>query len=221
MDTTTSQPEVSVCPKRGWVLSVLADDENRGPDEALPQGLRFHLARCASCRDAAERLQVVTRALDALDDGAMREGLDDDADAAALAALGKGHHPDIVPEAGETLDEVLVDRQAVRSRRLTWMRRALAAAAVISFAFLFGRAWQVGHDSASPGGAAQTDASRQAHADPDAPLPAQVQVNAEPAGPHPAAEGSTQSPGHLGGKDNGLKPALSHPDTGQAIRPPE
>lgn len=82
--------EAEFCPKRNWVLSVLSDDEAVDAGSPLPQGLRFHLSRCAPCREVADRLQSVSAEIAALGEASMPGALVDRADAQALAALEDG-----------------------------------------------------------------------------------------------------------------------------------
>ena len=79
-----------VCPKRLWVLTSLSDDELLGDDQELPQGLQFHLSRCASCRDLANRLIAVAGGLRGLSAMEPDEALADRAQAQALTALRGG-----------------------------------------------------------------------------------------------------------------------------------
>ncbi len=44
------------CPKQSWVMSTLADDEQSTVEGEFSHAMRFHLARCESCRALAERL---------------------------------------------------------------------------------------------------------------------------------------------------------------------
>lgn len=83
------QPPVT-CPKRVWVMSVLSDDEALADHGRLPQGLRFHLSQCPSCRVLADGLTSVTDALGLLADLEPSESLTDDADRQAQLALEAG-----------------------------------------------------------------------------------------------------------------------------------
>jgi hypothetical protein len=60
--TTPHTTPAAECPKRVWVLQALSDDEAHAGGD-LPQGLRFHLGRCPSCRELSERLTSTTTAL--------------------------------------------------------------------------------------------------------------------------------------------------------------
>lgn len=66
MIPTSSKDGETVCPKRVWVLSTLADDEQTSIDGELPQGLRFHLKQCAPCREVADGVLAVASGLNAL-----------------------------------------------------------------------------------------------------------------------------------------------------------
>ena len=51
------------CSKRLWVMTALSDDELLGEEGSLPQGLRFHVSQCESCRVLAESLLSVSQGL--------------------------------------------------------------------------------------------------------------------------------------------------------------
>ncbi len=80
----------ATCPKRLWVMLTLSDDEALDEAGTLPQGLRFHLSRCPSCRALADRLQTVTDAVRALSDSHPSTELLARADAQAKQALADG-----------------------------------------------------------------------------------------------------------------------------------
>ncbi len=63
MTTTHTTPKAD-CPKRVWVLQALSDDDAQGVE--LPQGLRFHLGRCAECRELADRLGAASASIASL-----------------------------------------------------------------------------------------------------------------------------------------------------------
>lgn len=78
------------CPKRVWVMATLSDDELCGEGQSVPQGLRFHLSRCESCRLLSERILRVTDSLRDLGGGVPPEGLAGLADVQAGEALRAG-----------------------------------------------------------------------------------------------------------------------------------
>lgn len=53
----------SACPKQPWIMSALADDEQSTVEGELSYAMRFHLARCESCRALADRLLDAAGAL--------------------------------------------------------------------------------------------------------------------------------------------------------------
>ena len=83
-------PTGEACPKRGWVASILADDESVPLDCGLPQGLRFHLSQCADCRAFADRLSAVTGRLDELSAETPSASLTARATEQAVASLAAG-----------------------------------------------------------------------------------------------------------------------------------
>jgi|GEM_PF-5005025 len=128
-----------ICPKRVWTLSVLSEENPLGDKTALPRGLMFHLSRCPSCRELADRLLAVNGGLAALASQQPEEALVDRANARALAAIeaGVGLQRSSLLSAGEAEwpDDLLVSTIDVRA---TWWRPivAYAAAAVIIAALL-------------------------------------------------------------------------------------
>lgn len=126
--------EERACPKRLWVMLTLSDDEALESDGALPQGLRFHLSRCPSCRGLADRLQSITDSLCSMSDVEPDGDLQGRADAQAKQALAEGARITgrvTIPEESERLPV------AVRGHRWsTWLRYSgLAAAAAILVGF--------------------------------------------------------------------------------------
>jgi hypothetical protein len=80
----------SDCPKRSWVIQQLADDVAMDGFDELPQGLQFHLNRCESCRAFAARLRSLSEELHHLGRMEVPEGLEERAQAQAVAALERG-----------------------------------------------------------------------------------------------------------------------------------
>lgn len=130
---TNPKDRETVCPKRVWVLSTLADDEQTSIDGELPQGLRFHLKQCAPCREVADGLLAVANGLNAL--GAIEP--DDSLDARAHERLSNALRAG-APLTGrvEIPDDPMFDA-ALEAYRPPWVRyaRFSAAAAII---FLIG-----------------------------------------------------------------------------------
>lgn len=214
----------AMCPRRGWVLSALADDEADDP-QGYPRALHLHLAACPSCRQAADRLLAVTEDLQALSSAEASETLESEAEYLAFAALRDGRAPQVVCDGGEAMDELLLDHEALRRRRKTWALRGLAAAAVLLFAVLFGKAWQTALNenrlaskpiaAPAPGGA---------------PIAAPAQGDAALAGSSPnATDPNALSPtdsndpkGALEGKiDAAQRPVLPDKGIGNTIQPPK
>lgn len=123
------------CPKRIWVMMMLSDDEALPEDGTLPQGLRFHLSRCESCRTLADRLLAVSGTLRSLSSMNPGDDLAERADSQALGALREG---------AKLTGRVSIPDEPEPARRTTsrvkWHRYArYAAAAVVFIAFgLFG-----------------------------------------------------------------------------------
>jgi len=51
------------CAKRNWVMAELTENDGPASLGALPPGVRFHLSRCPSCRELADRITHVSHAL--------------------------------------------------------------------------------------------------------------------------------------------------------------
>ena len=62
-ELVTGNRAEGTCPKQPWVMSTLADDERSTDEGNLSHAMRFHLARCESCRMLADRLVHATAAL--------------------------------------------------------------------------------------------------------------------------------------------------------------
>lgn len=62
-ELVTGNRAEGTCPKQPWVMSTLADDERSTAEGKLSHAMRFHLARCDSCRVVADRLLDATGAL--------------------------------------------------------------------------------------------------------------------------------------------------------------
>ena len=62
-ELVTGNRAEGTCPKQTWVMSTLADDERSTDEGKLSHAMRFHLARCESCRVLADRLVHATTAL--------------------------------------------------------------------------------------------------------------------------------------------------------------
>ena len=127
----------AACPKQGWVLKQLTDDEAMDGFDDLPRGLQFHLNRCPSCQALADRLMVVVSGLDVLGTAEPPATLDGRADAQALQALKSG---------GGLTGRVVVEDEAEpepASPLTIWWNRTgrLATAACILFALTFYAVW--------------------------------------------------------------------------------
>ncbi|GIK17467.1 MAG: hypothetical protein BroJett003_24310 [Planctomycetota bacterium] len=148
MNPQETSPPTDLCPKRGWVLSVLTDDEDDVAGAALPQGLRFHLLRCPSCREAAERVRRTVEQLSAFSEGDLDPALQDRADYQAFSALRTGAEPriSVASSGSESVDDVLLEDESARRRLWRWPSRAAAIAAMLTFAVFFGEAWRAGED---------------------------------------------------------------------------
>jgi len=118
------------CPKRLWVLAFLADDEALTADEPLPAGLQFHLHRCPSCREEAEKLKTVSANLRALGSHEPEIGLRAKANLQAKTALADGARP-------SGLVDVAALEDFLPLRRRRWLLPRIggwAAAAVLGLA---------------------------------------------------------------------------------------
>jgi len=127
----------AACPKQGWVLRQLTDDEAMDGFDDLPRGLQFHLNRCPSCQALADRLMVVVSGLDVLGTAEPPATLEERADAQALQALKSG---------GGLTGRVVVEDEAEpepASPLTIWWNRTgrLATAACILFALTFYAVW--------------------------------------------------------------------------------
>lgn len=214
----------ALCPRRGWVLSALADDEADDP-QAYPRALHLHLAACPSCRQAADRLLAVSEELQALSSAEASESLESQAEHLAFSALRDGRAPAVVCDGGDAMDELLIDHEALRRRRKTWALRGLAAAAVLLFAVLFGKAWQTAlHENQL----ASKPISAPAPARAPAAAPAEGDAALVGAAPN-AADPNALSPtdgndyeGALEGRiDAAQRPLLPQHGIGNAIQPPK
>lgn len=78
------------CPKRVWVLNTLSDDEVIPVGDPIPPGLKFHLARCDSCRKLADELLGVTAVLGQMLDLEPSGELGGQAEAQAMRSLREG-----------------------------------------------------------------------------------------------------------------------------------
>ena len=136
----------NACPKRPWVMVTLSDDDAVEAGGALPQGLQFHLSRCAACRALADRLRSVTNTIGTMSDLEPGEDLQAQADAQAQQALAEGASVTgrvTIPDEPERL------RAASRAPELAWWLRwgSYAAAAAIVFGFgLYGLTMLAGRD---------------------------------------------------------------------------
>ncbi|MGD2111087.1 MAG: hypothetical protein PVI86_17050 [Phycisphaerae bacterium] len=123
--------EQGACPKRLWVMLTLSDDEAVEQDGSLPQGLKFHLSRCPSCRAVADRLNAVTESLGEIAEQEPTPDLQQRADARATTALAEGATPTgrvTIADEPERLRAL-----AGTGRRFLWVRYAayVAAAAAV------------------------------------------------------------------------------------------
>jgi hypothetical protein len=127
-------------------MLTLSDDEATEADGALPQGLRFHLSRCPSCRALADRLQSVSHTIGKISQLDPGEDLLADANARALRALKEGANLTgrvAIPDEPEHL------AGTPRTLQLAWWVRwgSYAAAAAIVFGFgLYGLTMLVARD---------------------------------------------------------------------------
>ena len=127
----------AACPKQGWVLKQLTDDEAMDGFDDLPRGLHFHLNRCPSCQALADRLMVVAGGLSVLGTAEPPATLEERADAQALQALKSG---------GGLTGRVVIEDEAEAepaSPLTIWWNRTgrLATAACILFALTFYAVW--------------------------------------------------------------------------------
>ncbi|MCC7293136.1 MAG: hypothetical protein IT449_13835 [Phycisphaerales bacterium] len=221
MNSMNLPDSMAMCPRRGWVLSALADDEADDP-QAYPRALHLHLAGCPSCRQAADRLLAVTEDLQTLSLGEASESLESEAEYLAFAALRDGRGPVVVCDAGDAMDELLIDHEALRRRRKTWVLRVLAAAAVLLFAVLFGKAWQTALNEnrlASKPAPVPFGAPVAAPAEGDAALVGATPNAADPNALTPSDDNDYE--GALEGKiDAAQRPMLPQRGAGNAIQPP-
>lgn len=224
MNPQETSPPIDLCPKRGWVLSVLTDDEDDVAGAALPQGLRFHLLRCPSCREAAERVRATVNRLSLFNEGDPDPALQDRADYQAFSALRAGAEPRIsVTSSGtESVDDVLLEDESARRRLWRWPSRAAAIAAMLTFAVFFGEAWRAGEDqhltrrdpASIEGLLASPDSPPPAGADPEV----LAGTTAEPVSPVGAGTSDAENsvtPVVIPQGDR--QPVLGSPKTGHAI----
>lgn len=119
------------CPKQPWVMSTLADDEPSTAEGEFSYAMRFHLARCESCRALADRLSDAVSALGELGKADPPADLRERAERQAMAAIEAGAEltgrvdiPDL-----EELDEIPT------GQRWWWRSARYAVAATILLAF--------------------------------------------------------------------------------------
>ena len=120
------------CPKQPWIMSTLADDEQSTAVGEFSYAMRFHLARCESCRALADRLLDAAGALRDLGKADPPPDLFERAGRQAMAAIEAGAEltgrvdvPDV-----EELDEIpTVPRWWWRP-----VRYAVAATILLAFA---------------------------------------------------------------------------------------
>ncbi|MCG3131694.1 MAG: hypothetical protein FLDDKLPJ_02499 [Phycisphaerae bacterium] len=223
MNPQETFPPTDLCPKRGWVLSVLTDDEDEVAGTALPQGLRFHLLRCPSCREAAERVRGTVERLSAFSEGDLDPALLDRADYQAFSALRAGAEPrmSVASSGAESVDDVLLEDESARRLRWRWPSRAAAIAAMLTFAVFFGEAWRAGEDQR----VARRDPARIEGllADPDAPPAASAEpevlagTSAEPASSETGAADAGNSVTPVVKPQGDHPPVFGSPKTGHAI----
>ncbi len=119
------------CPKQPWVMSTLADDEQSTAEGELSYAMRFHLARCESCRALADRLLDAAGALRELGKADPPPDLFERAGRQAMAAIEAGAEltgrVDVLDV--EELDEILT------GPRWWWRPARYAVAATILLAF--------------------------------------------------------------------------------------
>ena len=130
-ELVTGNRAEGTCPKQPWVMSTLADDERSTDEGKLSHAMRFHLARCDSCRVLADRLLDATGALGDLATENPPVDLFERAERQATAALEAGGgltgHVD-VPDC-EEWDEI------PNAPRWWWRPARYAVAATILLAF--------------------------------------------------------------------------------------
>lgn len=80
----------STCPKQPWIMSTLADDEQSTAEGEFSYAMRFHLARCESCRALADRLLDAASALRELGKADPPADLFERAGRQAMAAIETG-----------------------------------------------------------------------------------------------------------------------------------
>lgn len=128
---------MDTCSKRLWVLTMLSDDGLLAANEALPQGLAFHLSRCPSCRAVAEQLRATAAGLNRLTSESVPEGLEARAFAQARAALSDGAR---LTGRVTLPPEIELVQDLVPRRRPDLTKVSVAAAAAIVL-FVSGGAW--------------------------------------------------------------------------------
>lgn len=134
------------CPKRIWVMLTLSDDEVVGRGGALPDGLRFHLTRCPSCRSLADDLLAVSEGLGSMASAEPPSTLHETALLQTRAALEQGAR---LTGRIDIPDDILLGEQLLLAP--AWHRvLRYAAAASIVFAAGLGAMWSLGHN-ADPG----------------------------------------------------------------------
>ncbi len=127
-----------VCPKRIWILHSFSDDEWLGEDGALPRGLQFHLSRCETCRELADRLRSVSDTLGAMNSLEPPEAVVDRANQQLHTALGSG---------ARSTGRVAVPDEPIERTTWTWRNGffplahvATAAAVVVAVCLWWARA---------------------------------------------------------------------------------
>ncbi|UCE60213.1 MAG: hypothetical protein JSU63_00395 [Phycisphaerales bacterium] len=137
MNPEPENVDAQACPKRLWVMTTLSDDEFTEDSESLPQGLQFHLSRCESCRELADRLIRVGTDLRALAELTPDDALLAEADRRANEALSTGARITgrvAIPEEPE--EESCAVGQPGRTRRVPY---AVAAAILLAVGLFWGR----------------------------------------------------------------------------------
>lgn len=127
------------CPKRGWTLGVLTDEDLRVESAGLPQGLRFHLSRCPECAALANSMGEVERTLTSMAGSELPADLLERANAAArsASAIAALNGSTLDPVLADDLEDLLIARASLRRDWRAWLSPAGAALAA-SIALLFG-----------------------------------------------------------------------------------
>ncbi|MEK6677199.1 MAG: hypothetical protein AABZ47_16295 [Planctomycetota bacterium] len=136
----------TACHKAAWVMSILSDDEATQQVATLPQGLQFHLGRCASCRALADRIIQTSRDVAELSREETPAHLLQSANARTLHALHLGAPLSAIAES--VVDDLPIRPQQTWVTR--WSTRYAAAALIVISATLWGFLQTKDHKANAP-----------------------------------------------------------------------